>query len=201
MKRSTKILVIVHIATASIIFLIALILLSRFLLCTTPEGNVLTDEFLIQDCSRSFLRTHALCCLGAAAVLITGAGLSVFLNGYKSYDLPTCSLPWRILAIVLAFGAAALLVIYPIHGTTSVFKYSPVVTEIPIKDKYCTVDYDDDGDPHYTYYIVQDSGSTNVARQRMYDAAEPGYSVYTASFDGEILGVYSGRTYRLPSSS
>ncbi len=201
MKRLTQILVIVHIAIASIIFLIALILLSRFLLSTAPEGNVLTDEFLIQDCSRSFLRTHALCCLGAAAVLITGAGLSVFLNGYKSYDLPTCGLPWRILAIVLAFGAAALLVIYPIHGATSVFKYSPVVTEIPIKDKYYSVDYDADDYPHYTYYIVQDSGSTNVASRRMYDAAEPGYSVYTASFDGEILGVYNGRIYRLPSSS
>lgn len=197
MKRSTKILVIAHIVVASMIFLISLVILFRLLLCTSPEGYVLTDEFLIQDCSRHFLLKHFLCCLGAVAVMLTGAGMSVLLNGYQNSDT-TYRLPWRILAILLTLGAATVLVVYPIHGTMSVFKYPPVVTEIPIKDKYYTVDYDTDGDPHYTYYIVQSSGSTNVASPRLYNAAEPGCSVYTASFDGEILGVYNGRLYRLP---
>ena len=76
--------------------------------------------------------------------------------------------------VFLTFCIAAFLVIFPVHSTMSVYKYPPVITEILIKDKYYTVDY---------------------------DAAEPGYSVYTASFDGEILGVYNGRIYSLPSSS
>ena len=200
MKRSTKILVIAHIVVASVIFLISLVILFRLLLCTSPEGYVLTDEFLIQDCSRHFLLKHFLCCLGAVAVMLTGAGMSVLLNGYKSSDT-TYRLPWRILAILLTLGAATFLVVYPIHGTMSVFKYPPVINEIPIKDKYYTVDYDSESGPKYRYYIVHPDGTSGLTSPRMYNAAEPGYSVYTASFDGEILGVYSGRTYRLPSSS
>ena len=194
MKKSTKILVIAHIVVASIIFLISLVILFRLLLCTSPEGYVLTDEFLIQDCSRHFLLKHFLCCLGAVAVMLTGAGMSVLLNGYKSSDT-TYRLPWRILAILLTLGAATFLVVYPIHGTMSVFKYPPVINEIPIKDEYYT--YDPEAEKRL-YYIVHPNGTSGLASPRLYNAAEPGYSVYTASFDGEILGVYNGRIYRLP---